>query len=80
MFMLLIVAIQSAKSQNTENSKPNRALVEETYGAVGKEARMLLKEVSELLEERKQKDYLESAYTQISAHFQEGTRSCGRRA
>ena len=55
------------------------ALVVETSGAVGKETRMLLKEVSELLEEKKRKDYRESASTQISAHFPEGTRSCGRR-
>ena len=33
---------------------------------------MLLNEVSELLEERKRKDYLESAYTQISCALPRG--------
>ena len=56
------VKTQKIRSQNEKNGDDfTVAFVIEKYGAVGKEARMLLKEVSELIEERKRNDYMESA-------------------
>ena len=52
--------------------------VVETWGAIGQEARKLLKEISELLPESRKKEWLKDAYCGISCDLQRGNAAMWR--